>query len=316
MACIERRPRCGEAETDVVPESLGDVTDKLVKIWAVISALIAIGKFVGGLEVVGGNLVIGGTTIASGLFAGGAVGLVTALATFLVVSGSARDRCNAAETPEECVAGVVVEVVDSFSSGWDDVFPWQAMHDRVDVVVKSRFWDTVEAGNALVFCTEAAWPRRSEIMRCYFFDRRVCDAANGAVTGAAVALVPAILAAALIAAALCVTVILCILGLILAALAAAAIVLAGALAGGQIAKANSENQAPTTEGGAVIATGQLVHVRGPMERRDYDDGANVIYWASSAGLHGMSMSPEPFSYCEIDDELAPDGCPTVQGPIL
>jgi len=35
---------------------------------------------------------------------------------------------------------------------------------------------------------------------------------------------------------------------------------------------------------------------------------NVIYWVDSAQFHGDSMSTQPFSYCEINDELTMDGC--------
>jgi hypothetical protein len=181
------------------------------------------------------------------------------------------------------------------------------MHDRIDVIVKSFYWPTVEQGNAFVFCTGGTSPRKSEILRCYFFEQRVCDAANGAVTGAAIAAVPAVLAAALIAAAMCITVVLCVFGLLLAALAAAAIVLGGAAIGGQIAKSNSENEDPTADTGQTIGIGHLVTVNGPMEPRGYDEGANVIYWASGAQFHGTTMSSQPYSYCDINDEFE-DGC--------
>lgn len=306
MACIDDRPNCGTPDADLVPEALSEVVKWIGIIWGGLGAAIALAKFLGTISVSGGIISVGGTTIATGLFAGAGVGFAVAVTTFIVVLLSARDRCTQSDADSECVAGVVVAIEDSFSSTLDELAPWRAMHDRVDLVVKSFFWQVVESGNAFVFCTEEASPRKSEIMRCYFFDRRVCDAATGAAIGAGVGAVAGILAAALIAAALCVTVVLCILGLILAALAAAALVLGGAAVGGQLAKAASTDQDPSAEG-QTLATGHLVTVNGPMERRGYDDGANVIYWADSAQFHGMSMSPLPFSYCEINDELD-DGC--------
>jgi hypothetical protein len=293
-----------------VPEALTEVLGWIVIIWGALGAAIAVAKALGTISVSGGIISVGGVTIATGLFAGGALGFVVATTTFIVVLSSARDRCTQSDAPSECVAGVVVAIEPSFSSVLDELAPWRAMHDRVDLVVKSFFWQVVESGNAFVFCTDEPSPRRSEIMRCYFFDRRVCDAARGAAVGAAVGAVAGIAAAALIAAALCVTVVLCILGLILAAAAAAGAVLGGAFAGGQLGK--GAGQDPTAEG-QTLATGHLVTVNGPMARRGYDNGANVIYWADSAQFHGMSMSPQPFSCCEINDELE-DGCERV--PVL
>jgi hypothetical protein len=185
------------------------------------------------------------------------------------------------------------------------------------VIAKSHFWDVIEDNEAFVFCTNAEPPRRSEILRCYFFDSQVCDAATGAQVGAAVGAAAGILAAALIAAAIgCATIILCLVALIVAALVAAAVALAGAFAGGQIAKANSTDDSPTAGTGETLAVGHLVTVRGSLKRREHDEGANVIYWASSAQFHGTSVSPQPFSYCEINDELAVDGCERAPDPIL
>lgn len=297
MACIEDRPNCGDANVDATPESF----------WEVWGWIILVSGIAGGITTVWGNLEwLAGIT--SGFYAGAAVGFVVAVLTFIVVLNSARDRCTQSTAEVQCVAGVVSAIVASFSSTRDEWLPWQAMHDRVDLVVKSSYWQVVEAGNAYVFCTEEQPPRRSEIMRCYFFEQRVCSAATGAAVGAAIGAVGGIIAAAFIAAAMCVTVVLCVLGLILAAAVAAAAVLGGAAVGGQIAKANSTNEDPAADTGQTLAIGNLVTARGPMEPRSYDDGANVIYWVNSAQLHGNSMSAQPFSYCEINDELAMDGC--------
>lgn len=313
MACVDTNPNCGDANVAATPESLRDVAEKIVIIFGLAGLAISIGKAIGAIKVVNGVVSIGGVGIGSGLFVGGAIGLAVAVTTLIIISNSARDRCNPSTAESQCIAGVVNNIVPSFSSGWDDWAPWQAMHDRVDVIVKSFYWQIVELGNAHVFCTDEARPRRSEILRCYFFEQRVCDAANGAVTGAAVAAVPAVLVAAGIAALMCVTVVLCVIGLLLAAAAALAIVLGGAAIGGQIAKSNSENADPTADTGQTLSIGHLVTVNGPMEPRGYDDGANVIYWASGAQFHGMSMSPQPYSYCEINDEFE-DGCS--RGPVI
>lgn len=313
MACVDTNPNCGDPDADATPESLTEVAKWIVEVFGLIGFLIWIGKAIGALEVAGGIVSIGGFTIGTGLAVGAAVGVATAFVTAVVVGLSARDRCNPSTAESQCIAGVVNKILPSFSDGLDEWAPWRAMHDRVDVVVKSFFWQIVELGNAHVFCTDEPRPRRSEVLRCYFFEQRVCDAAHGAAVGAAIAAVPAALAAAAIAAAMCITVILCVLGLVLAAAAAAAIVLGGAAIGGQIAKSNSENEDPTADTGQTLAVGHLVTVNGPMEPRGYDDGANVIYWATGAQFHGSSMAPQPFSYCDINDEFE-DGCRRV--PII
>lgn len=306
MACVNDRPNCGSADAGVVPEALNEVAKWILVVWGGIGTALGIAKALGAISVSGGVVSVGGTAIASGLFAGAAVGVVVAVTTFIVVLKSARDRCNPSDATAECVAGVVVAVEGSFSSTLDELAPWRAMHDRVDLIVKSSFWPMVESGGAFVFCTKENWPRKSEIMRVYFFDRQVCDAAQGATAGAAVGMVAGIVAAAIIAAAMCITVVLCILGLLLAAVVAAAAVLGGAAIGGQVAKAGSQGQDPTADG-QTLSAGHLITARGPMERRAYDEGANVIYWADSAQFHGISMAQQPFSYCEINDEFE-DGC--------
>jgi hypothetical protein len=216
----------------------------------------------------------------------------------------------------ECIAGVVSEVVGSFESFLDELFPFSAMHDRVDVVTKSRFWDVIENGEAFVHCTDEEPPRRSEIMRCYYYDRQVCDAASGAQIGAGVGAAGGVIAAAAVAAAIgCATVILCLIAIIVAVIVAAAAALVGALAGGQIAKAASEDDSPTALTGETLTVSDYVSVHGNMQRREHDDGANVMWWARSTSLHGRASDglPRPFSYCEVNDELTGDACP-VPGP--
>ena len=154
--------------------------------------------------------------------------------------------------------------MDRSSQTRDELLPWQAMHDRIDVLVKSPFWQIVELGNAFVFCTAEDRPRRSELLRCYFYEHRVCAAAIGVAAGAAVGAVVGIVAAALI---VCATLVLCLLGLVLAAIVAVAAVLGGTAVGGQMAKAAAENEDPSADTGEIISVGYLVTVRGPLEPR-------------------------------------------------
>jgi hypothetical protein len=323
MVCITRRPRCGTAEGEVVPEPLTQVVTIVGLIGTIISTIIAIGSALGYIKVIGGTITIvngSGATIFAigGAAAGGALAAaITAVALVVMIGLFVSDRCTATKGLPECVAGVVTSVLDSFDSALDELLPFSAMHDRVELVARSRFWDVIENGEAFVHCTDVETPRRSEIMRCYFFDSRVCGAARGALYGGIAGGVGGIIAAAAIAAAIgCATIILCIFALIAAILIAAAAVLIGAFVGGQIGKAASTDDDPTTQTGEAVAIGHLVALRGNMVRREYDDDANVLYFVAQADLQGSSISPQPFSYCEIDDEMGMnDGCERAPDPI-
>jgi hypothetical protein len=211
-------------------------------------------------------------------------------------------------------------IVESFSDTLQQVFPFTAMHDRVELVTKSRFWDIVESSGAYVHCTDEGTPRRSAIMRCYFYSAEVCAAETGSQMGAGVGAVGGIIAGAAIAAAIgCATVILCIFALILAFLVAVVAALVGALIGGQIGKAASDNSVPSSSAGAPLAIGDLVTINGQRSRREYDNGAWVMWWVSSAATHGRaadSVASNPFSYCDIDEQLQDDSCPLPVGPIM
>ncbi len=305
MACIERRPRCGTPDSSLVPTPLS----KIGSVIGIISSIAgAAGGVIKGLETVGG-IAVGIGAGGSGAIAGGAA----AIAVIIIVAIYAFDRCIPTDGLAECVAGVVNEIVQDFSTAIEEIFPFTAMHDRVDVVVKARYWDVVEDGNAKVLCTDEAPPRRSEIMRCYFFTNRVCNAAKGAQIGVAVGAVGGVIAAAAVAAAIgCSTVILCIVALLVAAIVAAVAALVGALVGGQIAKAASDDTSPSASDGTQISVGDLITVNGNMLRREEDEGANVMWWVNSSSLSGRMPATalsNPFSYCEVDDVFTMDACP-------
>lgn len=276
----------------------------------------SVASAIGYIHVEGGVLIIGktaatGVAIGGGAASGAISGAVAALVIIATVAVFAFDRCLQGDGLRECVAGVVNEIVNSFSSALDEIFPFTAMHDRVDVIVKSRYWDVVEHGNAFVFCTDSLRPRRSEIMRCYYYEERVCDAAGAAIVGAGIGGAAGIIAAAAVGAAIgCATVILCILAIIVAAIVAAVAALVGAFVGGQIGKAVNEDTAPSADG-TDLSIGDLITVFGNMKRRETDNGANVFWWTSNTTLHGAisDAAPRPFSYCEVNDELPIDACP-------
>jgi hypothetical protein len=250
-----------------------------------------------------------GGAAASGALAGAA----TAILLIVVIGLYALDRCVEGRGVSECIAGAINEIITDFNSATDELFPFTAMHTRVDVIVKSRFWNKVESNNAFVHCTDDAAEHRSELFRCYYFTDRVCNAAHGAQVGAAVGAVAAVIAAAAIAAAIgCATVILCIFALLLAIIVAAIAVLVGALIGGQIAKATTDDTAPTSGSGSVLTVGDLVTVKGNLERRDEDQKANLFWFAHETDLlgHVPAGIRQPLSYCEINDLIADgmDGC--------
>lgn len=304
MACIERRPRCGTPDSSLVPAPLS-------KIGSVIGIISGIAGVIGGV-IKATDTVVGIATALGAASSGAISGTLGALAVVIIIGVYTFDRCKKTDGLAECVAGVVNEIVQDFSTAIEEIFPFTAQHDRVDVVVKARYWDVVENGNAKVLCTDETPPRRSEIMRCYYFTDRVCNAARGSVIGAGIGGAAGIFAAAAVGAAIgCATVILCVLALLVAAIVAAVAALVGALAGGQIAKAASDDSSPSASG-TEISVGDLITVNGNMLKREEDEGANVLYWVTSSSLSGempATAPSNPFSYCEVDDVFTMDACP-------
>lgn len=322
MACISRHPRCGAFDQPISLEPVTRLGAALGIIGTIITVLAGVGKAVGAVSVSGGVIVIAGEFALATAAGGGALtGAAGGIAVLVFVGLFAYDRCTQGEGLPECVAGVVNEIVESFSDAAEEIFPFAAMHDRVDVVLKSRFWDSAEDGGAPTFCTAEETPRRSEILRCYYFDPQVCGAARGAVIGAGVGAVGGLLAGAAAAAAIgCATVILCLLALLLALLIAAAAALVGAFAGGQIGKAAATNAIPSAPGAGgtsvALTVGDYVTVRGNLRRREHDNNANTFWWVSRTSLHGHASAniPHPFSYCEVDDEFTEDACHPLPDP--
>ena len=212
------------------------------------AAFAVVGTIIGGVTTtitVTDKLLSVVATLGGAAVSGTLVGMATAIFIIVLIGIYALDRCIQGEGFSDCVAGAINSIVTSFNSAWDELFPFTAMHTRVDVIVKSRFWLKVEQGNAFVHCTNDTAEHRSEILRCYYFTNSVCQAATGAQIGAIPGAVAAVIAAALVAGAIgCATVIFCLLALLVAAIVAAVAVLVGALIGGQIAKANASDTSP------------------------------------------------------------------------
>ena len=238
------------------------------------------------------------------------------------------DTChqNTDNLVDVCVAGIVNDVVPSFNSALDELFPFTANHNRVDVVSKSKYWHIIQQSNAFVWCNadvnSSTDPDvdddNSEIMRCYFFTASVCDAINGsligAVAGAAGGVVADYYLAPLLAELVgygCASIIGCLFALLIAAIIAAASAVVGALVGGQIGKAAGGSPSNTTVGNVgTITKGDLISCTGPISIRGDDNGANVFWWVTEFSLSDniMNSVPQPWRWCDADSQFPMDGC--------
>jgi len=232
------------------------------------------------------------------------------LITFAVVFDFYRLRCLASpDTRPSCSAGVIQGVVPSFNSATDELFPFTATHDRVDVVVKCDYWFLVETNAGFVHCSADA--DASPILRGYHRSDKVCAAGLGSTIGAGAGLAGGILLGALAAAAIgCATIILCLLAILVALVIAAAVVLAGAFVGGQIGKAAAGDDAPAAEEGSELRSGDYVTTQGGLLTSGEDEGARVYWFVDRTILHGRSMLSPPFSHRDPDANLTSDACPT------
>ncbi len=231
-----------------------------------------------------------------------------ALAAFAVITIMVLNRCNPTPGVAACAAGVINEIVPSFDSGVDSFFTFTAIHDRVDVVVKSSYWHLV-ANNVLVRCAND--PLQSPMLAAFYFSEEVCAAGTGAIIGGAAGIIPGVLAGVALGVLIgCATVILCLIALIVAAIVAAAIVVAAAVIGGQIGKAVGGSSQPSADG-ADLAVGDYITTTGNLLNVGYLDGARGFWWVTDTTLHGRSTGVPPFSYTDPDTNLNPDACPVI-----
>jgi hypothetical protein len=94
------------------------------------------------------------------------------------------------------------------------------------------------------------------------------------------------------------------------AIVAAAAFLGAVIAAGSTGQVGAPAGTVEAGDGVFIRVGDLVTVRGRLAQRDYDDGANVVWFTDEAFLHGQisdALQP-PFSYCELDEQLPFDSC--------
>lgn len=244
--------------------------------------------------------------------------VAAAAITIFAVFDFWRVRCLAhPDTQSACSAGVIERIVPSFGSASDELFPFSAMHDRIDVVVKCRYWFRVENAAAFVFCNTD--PDESPILRGYYHNAKVCAAGAGSTIGAVVGGVAGVFLGALAGGAiaslacgpfawLCL-----ILAVIVAAVIAAVCVLVGALAGGQIGKWAASDPGATADDGSVLVVGDYVTTKGGLLTSGDDQGARVYWFVDTTTLHGRSLLSPPFSHTDPDDPvtgLTIDACPS------
>jgi hypothetical protein len=306
----------GSVET---PISLAMIATLIMGAIAIVEGtLLALSNW-GLVTVVGGSLTIGAVSIGAAGVTGTIAGAVAVIVITTVIARMAKERCEEVEGDPECISGVVHEIFPSYSSFWDNAFPFTAMHDRVDLVVKSQHWDIVKLKDAFVYCTKATAKRRSMIMRTYYYDESVCAAATASAFGSALGGLGGLAAGVAVAVAIgCATVILCLFAILAALLIAAAAALAGAFAAGQIAKAAVGDEPPSVIPGFMLEVGDLVSLQGNLVKREADGGANILWWVSHTTYVGRAPShwERPFSYCDVDEgiPLALDVCKSKVSP--
>ena len=276
----------------------------------ILAVLGAIGTIIGIIKAVSSTTIVTilGISAPAGIWLA-AVG--AALATEVLIFGFYYKRCL--ENPDglaTCSAGVVNGIEESFNSAADEIFPFTAMHDRVDVVVKSMYWFLVQNGAFFIKCAGDALG--SPMLQSFYETDEVCAAGLGATIGGGIGVIGGILLGVLAGAAIgCATIILCLLALLIAAIIAAVVVLVGAFIGGQIGKAvaNNSRPLPSGPGAAPIQLGDYITTKGNLITSGDLDGARVYWFVTDTTLHGRSTGAPEFSFTDPDTNLTNDACP-------
>jgi hypothetical protein len=299
------KPICG-AQGDATD----DVLTVILAIWGIVGT---IGSVVGILS----DAAKAGVLTILGVSAPGLAWLAAAaaaLATVITIFAFYWNRClDKPDGLQACSAGVVNEIVPSFDSAADELFPFTAMHDRVDVVVKSQYWPLVQQLALFVKC--AGDPDRSPIIQGLYESDDVCAAGLGATIGGVAGAVGGILLGALVAGAIgCagsgIFYVLClIVVMLIAAIIAAVVALVGAFIGGQIGKAAAGDTEPTADSGNVIQVGDYVTTKGNLITSGDFDGARIYWFVEATTVHGRSTGSPQFSFRDPDTNLALDACP-------
>lgn len=289
------RPSCGINIPSGTPSSTATVTGVVTGLLAIAGAWAKIS---------------GAVSSASGPFwAAVAVAVVIAA----IVAYFAYQRCKTDWDGEQsCMSGVIERITLAFS-GTDVFLPFASQHDRVDIVVKSAYWDIIEEKSAYVFCSDRDG---SPMIPAFYYNRKVCDAGIGGVIGAVVGGVLGVIAAAAAIAAIgCATVILCVLALIVAVLIVAAVAIACAVMGSGIGAVAGSSSGPslTDDPSSLLGVGEYVSITGNLMQNGDLDNALVFYFATKTAGHGYSLGHPSYSYTDPDQNLTADAC---QPPVV
>lgn len=244
-----------------------------------------------------------------------------AIATVAAIAQIYSDRCKTQSgIPNQCFSGIVNDIIPAFSTTTDAIFPFSSLHDRVDVVVRSVYFDELRQYGKSVYCINTV-PTMSPVLIAFYHNAQVCAAGAGAVTGAVVGgIVGTLLGVAAYVALGCVSIIFCIFCLIVAALIALAAAIAGAVIASQAAKAATKSSGPTeTSGNAEqqIHVGDIVTVIGNLISAGFLAGEAVLWWTTSTALIDTLETPPPFSTEMADAAFANgkvDSCLTSSNP--
>ena len=310
MAC-GRQPTCGSTGANIAPTVSSVISD----INWIIGIIGTIATVVGFLKKLGDLITVLGVSAPAAVWIGGVAG---ALITIAFVADFWNKRClSMPDSQTSCSAGVIERTVPAFSSATDQIFPFTAMHDRIDVVVKCMYWFRVENFAAFIFCNTDS--DMSPMLRCYYKSATVCAAGAGSTVGAIVggiagAFLGAFVGGLIVGAAVCAAsgpyyLICLIVAVIVAAIIAAVCALIGAFAGGQIGKATASDPGATADDGSVLMQGDYVTTQGGLITSGDDQGARVYWFVKMTTLHGRSTSHSPFDHTDPDAVLTMDACP-------
>ncbi len=315
MPNCPQKPVCPEELPPIVPANpsiLDDLLDLKAKATLVATALTGalgwLGTHMGLVASIMGSVP---TAVALAAIAGAAIAFAAVAVTYL-------HRCSPVDGVPVCASGVIQTIVPSFSETSDVLFPVKAMHNRVDVVIRCRYWPLVQTTQtARIVCNGDAL--FSPVLQFYYYNSEVCAAGRGAVAGAVVGAIGGVLLACLVGAAIgCATVVLCALAVALAFLIAAACVLIAACVGGYVGRWIGTSEDAENADDALLRVGDYITATGNLITSGDLDGLNVLWFAEpeltiphGVSPNGRSDGSYRYSYDELElptSGLLSDGC--------
>jgi hypothetical protein len=305
-------PVCGPQ----VPPSLN--TDTAQTIGTVTTVYGVAGTVIGLLGKFGGSISLPSwlTFATAPVFSVGLFAAAVVIATVWVIAQTFSDRCSSIAGIPDCFSGIIDKIVPAFSSTTDAIFPYTAMHDRVEVVVGTAYHAELAHNAKYVYCNDTL-PSNSPVLIAYYHNAQICAAGAGAVAGAVVGgIVGVLLAAAAWTALGCVSIIFCLFALIIAALIALAAAIAGAVIGSQAAKAATGSAAPKSSGpnAVTLNVGDIVSVQGNLITATFLEGESVYWWTTNTFLAGAWPGSAPFTTADADAAWPIGSDPCRAGP--